>query len=126
MDNISSEVEKGLQHFNQGDFYEAHEYFETAWRQTDDPLREFYRALIHVSGGFFRLTQERPGAAKKFFTHALRWLREFPSPILGIDTAALKAHLLQMIEAIDQNRDAESILQQYKRSIPLKRNHSRH
>lgn len=125
MEKISSAAEKGLQHFNKGDFYEAHEYFETAWRQTDDPSREFYRALIHVSGGFFRLTQERPGAARKFFSHALRWLQEFPSPYLGIDTAALKAHLLEMIEAIDQNPDAESILQQYTRSLPFQRDQSR-
>jgi len=125
MDVISPEAEKGLQYFNQGDFYEAHEHFETAWRQTGDPSREFYRALIHVSGGYFRLTQKRPGAAKKFFTHALRWLQEFPSPFLGINTTALEAHLQNLNEAIDQNQDSESILRQFSRSIPLDNNPSR-
>lgn len=125
MDFIRPEAENGLRLFNQGDYYEAHEHFEAAWRQTHDPSREFYRALIHVSGGFYRLTQDRPDAAKKFFTHALRWLREFPSPFLGIDTAELKVRLHQLMEAIDQNRETNTILQQYPHAIPLKRNDSR-
>jgi len=125
MDFISQEAEKGRQLFNKGDYYEAHEHFEAAWRQTRQPSREFYRALLQVSGGYYRLTQERPEAAKKFLTHALGWLREFPSPFLGIDTTELKLQLQKIIKAIDQNQETETILQQYMQTLPLERTDSR-
>ena len=125
MDFISQEAEKGLLLFNQREYYEAHEYFEAAWRQTRHPSREFYRALLQVSGGFYRLTQERPEAAKKFFTHALGWLHDFPSPFLGIDTAELKMQLQKIINAIEQNHVTEKILQQYMKSLPMERTDSR-
>lgn len=125
MNFITPEAEKGRQLFNQGEYYEAHEYFEAAWRLTQDPSREFYRALLQVSGGYYRLTQERPEAAKKFFTHALGWLDGFPSPFRGIDTAELKVQLQKMIKAINQNLKAKNILQQYPQTLPLKGNNSR-
>lgn len=125
MDFISQEAEKGRKLFNQGEYYEAHEHFEAAWRQMRDPSREFYRALLQVSGGYYRLTQERPKAAKKFFTHALGWLREFPSPFLGINTAEIKLQLQKMINAIEQNKDTEKILQQYMQTLPMERTDSR-
>ena len=125
MDFISKEAQKGQQLFNQGEYYEAHEHFEAAWRKTHNPSREFYRALLQVSGGFYRLTQERPEAAKKFFTHALGWLGDFPSPFLGINTAELKLQLRKIIKAIEQNQEAETILQQYMPTLPIERTDSR-
>lgn len=125
MDFISPEAEKGRQLFNQGEYYEAHEHFEAVWRQTRDPSREFYRVLLQVSGGYYRLTQGRPDAAKKFFTHALGWLREFPNPYHRIDTAELKLQLKQMIKAIEQDQETETILQQYMRTLPMESKDSR-
>ncbi len=94
------EVNDGIQLLNQDQFYEAHEAFETAWRRTQDPSREFYRALLQVSGGFFRLSQGKPQAAKKFFTHALKWLAPFPSPHLGCNTEILIEDIQKIINEI--------------------------
>lgn len=93
----------------QGDFYEAHEHFEDAWRETLDESREFYRALLHLSGGFFRLSQKRPGAAKKFFSRAHHWLSLFPTPYRKVDTNKLKKYVLKMINTIDKNPDPAQI-----------------
>jgi uncharacterized protein len=110
---LPEKVIRGLELYNQGAFYQAHEYFEDAWRETPDKSREFFRALLHMSGGFFRLTQDRPTAAKKFFNHALRWLGEFSSPYLGFDIHALSIELESLIKTIDQNKKAGSILKEH-------------
>ena len=65
LEQLPDNVIAGLEAFRKKEFYSAHEYFEDAWRKTLGTSREFYRALLHLSGGFFRLTQSRPGAAKK-------------------------------------------------------------
>lgn len=109
MSNVPELVNKGLESFNQSEFYRAHEFFETAWRQTTDDSREFFRALLHLSGGFYRLTQNRPEAARKFFTHALRWFDTFPAQYHGFDVGTMKANLHQLISAIDRNLPSDQI-----------------
>ena len=102
-EQIPDEVIIGLGALSYRAFYTAHEYFEDAWRKTPDYSREFYRALLHISGGFFRLSQERPAAAKKFFIHALEWLAFFPSPYRGFRTDELINCLQNLTETINQN-----------------------
>lgn len=103
-ENLPEEVQVGLDLFNQGHYYQAHESFETAWRKTETPAREFFRALIHISGGFYRLSQNRPTAAKKFFKHALKWLALFPNRYLGFNTALLQDDLTTIITALDKGQ----------------------
>lgn len=110
MGDLPDKLTQGLQSFNRGDYYEAHEWFEDAWRETSDQTREFFRALLHLSGGYFRLTQERPEAAQKFFERSLQWTIQFPSPYLHIDTAALKTHLEKLISALESGQEPELIL----------------
>lgn len=100
--NYPDELQQGFALFNQGKYYEAHEAFETAWRKTKAPDREFYRALLQISGGFFRLGQNRPKAAIKFFSHALKWLSLFTDEHLGIDVSMLKKDLNVIIDTIDK------------------------
>ncbi|MDT8380828.1 MAG: DUF309 domain-containing protein [Brevefilum sp.] len=100
-EEIPQEVNDGIKLLNQDQFYEAHEAFETAWRRTQDPSREFYRALLQVSGGFFRLSQGNPQAARKFFTHSLKWLAPFPSPHLGFNTDILMEDIQKIILEIE-------------------------
>jgi len=101
---ISKEINLGLRLFRQEEYYEAHEAFETAWRNTQTPDRELYRALLQVSGGFFRLKQNRPKAARKFFMHALRWLALFPDEHLGFDVNQLKTDLNLIIHTLDRGQ----------------------
>lgn len=99
------EVGQGLTLLKRDDFYEAHEAFEAAWRRTKDSSREFFRALLLISGGFFRLGQSRPEAAKKFFNHALKWLEPFPNPHLGVNTSRLKDDIRTIIQEIEAGND---------------------
>ena len=110
---------QGVHAFNQGEYFAAHEYFEIAWRDTKDDGREYYRALLHLSGGYYRLTQDRSEAARKFFVRALAWIKTFSSPHLGIDTAAIIAHLQTLIGAIDRGKSTRALLNELAFQIPL-------
>lgn len=112
-------AKQGLQALNQGKYYAAHEYFEDAWRTTPDESREFFRALLHISGGFFRLTQDRPTAAKKFFSRASHWLHGFPSPYLGLNTDRIRTDVEHLISLIDSGQPSQDILKQKAIHIPL-------
>ncbi len=94
----------GIRLMTQHAFYEAHEYFENAWRETKDDSREFYRAILQLSGGFYRLVQKRPQAAEKFFKRSLYWLQGFPSAYLGINTDNLRNLLINLLNSIKTNQ----------------------
>ena len=102
---------QGLRLYNQKEFYSAHEFFEDAWRGALGDSREFFRALLQISAGYYRLTQNRSEAAKKFFSRALYWLQPFPKHHLGFDVIFIKDHIQGLIEAINSNLPSESILE---------------
>ena len=101
---------QGLRLFNRQEFYAAHEYFETAWRETPAPERELYRAFLQIAGGFYRLEQEDLSAARKFFTHAQGWLAILPESLCGVDIAQLQSDLASLLSDIDQRQPAVQIL----------------
>ncbi len=117
--HLPHKVIHGIELFNQRKFYEAHEYFEAAWRATYDDSREFYRVLLQISGGFFRLTQDRPAAAKKFFSRAQHWLEGFLPSHCGFDTANMIVCLGDLLQAIEENLEAETILNLQFNPLPL-------
>ena len=102
---------QGLSAYNAKMFFLAHELFEDAWRKTAEDSRNFYRALLHLSGGFFRLTQNRPHAARKFFSHAIKWLDQTPKSFQGFETDDVKSRVRSLLTAIHQNNDCDQILQ---------------
>jgi uncharacterized protein len=115
---LFNNIKMGLQCLHQGDFYEAHEYFEDAWRQTAHDSREFYRALLLISGGFFRLEQDRANAAYKFFSHTLDWLDRFPNEYLGFDLESIRNFVENLLKQIDDDTPTESILESSRPIIP--------
>lgn len=110
---MHEQAQIGLKLFIQRLFFEAHEYFERAWRETQDGSREFYRALIHLSGGFFQLTQGRTDAAVKFFARARHWLSFFPNPYHNIDTDLLHEQLTALLGSADTDQTSKNILEMY-------------
>jgi uncharacterized protein len=39
---------RGLELFNQGEYFEAHEALELAWREETGPVRELYRGILQI------------------------------------------------------------------------------
>lgn len=108
----------GLNAYNAGDFYRAHEYFEAAWRETPTESRDLYRALLSLSGGFFRLMQKRPDAAWKFFIKAHDWLAQFPGNYYGLDLSKISLNIRAILVALDQKMDPRAIIQNFFEPIP--------
>jgi predicted metal-dependent hydrolase len=113
MSELPSKAKQGLQAFNQGNFYAAHEYFEATWRETPGDTREFYRALLHLSAGYYRLTQDRPDAALKFFQRSHHWMGQFSQPVGQIDTNDLITHFVNLITHIQSGLPTAVIFKEY-------------
>ncbi len=76
-----------------GEFFEAHEEFELAWRTCADAERDFFQGLVHVVVSAYQRGRGRPVAAESQRQKALRRLAAFEPSHRGLDVAHLRARL---------------------------------
>ncbi len=63
---------EGVDRFNRGEFFEAHDFFEELWMEESNTGDEtFYRTLIHASVGCYHLRNKNFRGAKSQFLKCL-------------------------------------------------------
>ena len=86
---VALEYKRGLLLAREGEFFEAHEAFELAWRACDPGERDFFQGLVHVVVSAYQRDRGRPVAAERQRQKALRRLAAFAPRHRGLDVAAL-------------------------------------
>jgi predicted metal-dependent hydrolase len=89
-ERLPLEAIEGLNAFNSGQFFEAHEHLETAWRDEQRPVRELYRGVLQVAVGYYHISRENYTGARKMFARSRRWLSPFPAVCGGINLQHLR------------------------------------
>lgn len=84
----------GLDLFNQGSYFEAHEALELAWRQEKSPVRELYRAILQIGIAYYQILRGNYRGAVKMFRRCKPWLAAFPEICQDIDLADLRRNFL--------------------------------
>lgn len=97
-------VVRGLEYFNAGKFFEAHEFLEIAWRAEKGPIRDLYRGILQVGVGYYHLQRGNLNGARKLFSRARKCLQIFSAVQCGIDIAVLLADV-DAVEAAMQYPD---------------------
>jgi len=81
--------ERGIAAFNRGEYFEAHEIWESVWIGSNGPLREFLQGLIQVSVALHHLSRGNLSGARSLIERAEAHLAHLPSPFHGIDCRRL-------------------------------------
>jgi predicted metal-dependent hydrolase len=91
---------RGLEEFNQGQFFEAHETLETAWNMDTTPGRELYRAILQVAVAYLQIERGNYPGAMKMFLRLRQWIDPLPETCRGVNVAQLRADAWQAREAL--------------------------
>ena len=75
----------GIVLFNRGDFFEAHEVWESLWMETFGPERKFYQALIQAAVGLLHFCNGNVRGAAKLYRSSRDYMQPYGSPFLGLD-----------------------------------------
>jgi rubrerythrin len=75
---------EGLKLFNEGEFFEAHEELETAWRDEAGEIRNLYKGILQVAVAYLHITRGNFEGAVKVYGRSLKWLRDWPDVCRGI------------------------------------------
>jgi uncharacterized protein len=93
-DALSTEANHllGIQHFESGRYFPAHEAWETCWKQTKGTEdAEFFKGLAQLGAGYVHLLRGNAHGAVTLLTRAQGRLRTFPPGHRGIDTLGVVA-----------------------------------
>jgi predicted metal-dependent hydrolase len=86
---VVTAYQHGLALARAGAFFEAHEAFETAWRDCAAAERDFFQGLVHVVVSAYQRGRGKAVAAERQRAKALRRLAPFAPAHRGLDIAAI-------------------------------------
>jgi len=106
MDNIDCslplhpEAVHGLVLFNAGEYFEAHEALESAWRDESDSIRELYQGILQVAVTYLHIQRGNYQGATKVAMRCQRKLENWPDICRGVDVAALRRDLAAVMQTL--------------------------
>ena len=86
-------LDRGINFFNGGHYFDAHEVWEDLWRESGGPLRLFYQGLVQAAVGMHHLGQGNLNGARAQLTKSLEKLQQYPENFCRIDNAKFVADL---------------------------------
>jgi uncharacterized protein len=83
----------GIELFNRGEFFEAHEVWEDLWHDTAGPDRRFYQGLIQAAVAVYHAGNGNARGARRLFHSGRRYMSAYPPRHRGLDVPAFWAAL---------------------------------
>lgn len=99
-ESLSEKAIHGIEEFNRGEYYEAHEYLEEAWVEDEGLGRNLYRGLVQVAVAYYHILENNYNGAAKLFLRMRQWLDPLPDTCRGVDVARLRRELRENHAAV--------------------------
>jgi len=92
--------QEGLEAFNSGRFFDAHEHWEDLWRETLDPEKRFLQGLIQVAAAFHHYSRAHLPGTRKLLQAGLLKLDDFPEGHGGLEIGLLRRAVREWLAAM--------------------------
>lgn len=99
---------EGIDLFNRGYFFEAHDVWEEVWRSEHGPMRNFFKGLIHLAGGYHHYQNDNYRGSVALFASGIGYLRPYLPGRMGIDLAAILPVVEEQLAKVERLRDGAS------------------
>ncbi|MDP6850845.1 MAG: DUF309 domain-containing protein [Planctomycetota bacterium] len=99
----------GIQHFNRGEWYDAHEAWEEPWTRMGGSGRNFYKGLIQIAVGLYHWENHNPSGAYKLTQRGIALLTAFSPDHLGVPVSVLIEELVRFCDPL-QDWDGVSVI----------------
>jgi uncharacterized protein len=95
----------GIELFNRGEFYDAHEVLEDVWRASVDPERKFLQALIQTAVALHHHSTGNVVGCKSLMARALRNFSGYPEGFCGVELEPLRVALGEWQQALAEGSE---------------------
>ncbi|MCX8061663.1 MAG: DUF309 domain-containing protein [Anaerolineales bacterium] len=90
---LPEEAQIGIQLFNEGKFFEAHEHLELAWRAESSLKRYLYIGILQAGVAYYHIQRRNYRGALKVIARSRRWLNLLPQWCGGVNIGKLREDL---------------------------------
>lgn len=107
---IDQRFQSACEHFNQGDYFEAHELWEELWNEASGPHHAFLQCLIQVAVALHHGRNGNWKGARKLCASALDYLEKGRGAEIQVDLDRLREKILEIeiaIQALQRGELAE-------------------
>ena len=101
-------LDEGIDLFNRHYFFEAHDVWEEIWQKERGNLRDFFKGLIHLAGGFHHYTNGNYRGSAALLASGIGYLKPHMPERMGIDLSAILPEVESQRERIVRLRDGLS------------------
>lgn len=96
---------RGVQEFNHGHFFEAHELWEELWSESVGEEKRFYQGLVQIAAGYHKLSLAQYSGARKLLERGQQLLAEFPLTYARIDLGFLLGTVQATLYSLGKNQE---------------------
>lgn len=94
-------LEVGIEHFNAGRFFQAHEAWETAWHPSEELERDFWQGITQVAVGYTHRGRGNVTGAVTLLRRGAARLEPYGETHRGVPVGALARAARDAAEAIE-------------------------
>jgi len=98
--DLPDTARNGIEAFNRGEYFDAHEHLEDAWNADQSAGRAFYKALIQVAVAYLQIERSNYRGAYKMLLRSRQWFRGLPDVCRGVDVKSLKSDSESVYQAL--------------------------
>ncbi len=100
---IEGEIKRGILLFNEGFYFECHEFFEEIWKKERGDEKAFLKGLIHTAVAFYHLEYENYKGTIVYLMRSYKRLKEFEPVFLSVDVKTLLADLESYLRCLEES-----------------------
>jgi rubrerythrin len=97
---LHPQAAEGLRLFNAGEYFEAHEALEQAWKEEKADIRNLYRGILQIAVVYLHITRGNYNGAVKVHARSQRWLKDWSRICRGIDVGELRENAEAVIREV--------------------------
>ncbi len=99
---------KGIERFNDKEFFEAHDILEDLWHEYREWDRTYLQALIQISAGMYHADAGNFKGARSQLSKGVQKLNQYPASHQGVNVRLLVQELCTCLTTIDLCERGES------------------
>jgi predicted metal-dependent hydrolase len=101
---------EGLRLYHAGEFFTAHEAWESVWLGAPEPEKTFLQGLIQVTAAFHHLQRDNRLGTVLLLQAALRRLDRYPPGFGGIEVALLCDDVGDCLRRLERGEPAQQLV----------------
>jgi predicted metal-dependent hydrolase len=107
--NVHAALQKGINEFNERQFFQCHETLEALWIDYDKPDRECIQGIIQIAVAYYHYRRDNRAGALKLLTRGLLRISRFAPAHFGLDLERLCLAVVADIERLQGASDGDEL-----------------